>query len=267
VCALLISHLTILCAALSFFAPATASAAPPPSGWNELLVYEFATAGETFVGDAPNARLGQALTLLGTQPKTAGNIARAEDLLRALAAESPRSDPGLTARYFLARIAQLHAFTPDPDRAVEHYETLIALAPDHPLAQLGTVKLIVLQLHDPALTTALRREQSDSFAARAMILPDPAARRDAALALADVALRLDEDPRRALVLLQRADAEACFAREATQANVWFQIMTLAHELGDNTLADATARRFLDRFLRDPRRMLVGRYLLVPAPSP
>ncbi len=84
---------------------------------------------------------GLALSLLNLQPKTNGNLEAAQELLEGLAADGETDAAMINARYFLARIDQVHRKEVDPDAAVEAYRRLLEDYPEHPLAEKAVPKL------------------------------------------------------------------------------------------------------------------------------
>jgi hypothetical protein len=141
--------------------------------------------------EGDEARLGEAVALLNLQPKTQANVARAEQLLSALAAraDSPQAP---AARYHLARLLQLHATPARPSEAIAAYRDLVAAYPGSPYADAAVAKLAILVLHQDIP----RAEWDARFAELVALLPDmasPEALRDARLVLAGAALRMHAD--------------------------------------------------------------------------
>ncbi len=208
--------------------------------------------------EGPEARYGEALTLLMRQPKTASNIQRSSELLAELAASQPDSELGIGARYHLGRIEQTHRITPDPAAARRQFQQLIKDHPAHPYAQQAVVKLAILELYE-RVSPEVRLERFLALTARAPSLADPAACRDLYLLLADTAQRYDYAPALALDLLLRAD-ESGIVRRIEQANTWVRITVLASENDQPAIARAYGERFLQNFLRDNRRLTIEQLL-------
>jgi hypothetical protein len=195
-------------------------------------------------------RLGRALAELNLEPRTALHLEQAAGELSGLAAE--RDDVGVAARYFLARIAERHAFVPDPELAAERYRRLIEEFPDHPLAQAAVAKLALLEIYalsgDPLATLA----ELESWAGR---LTSQGAKRDYHLVMARSYLFFEGDRARALVHL-KALAETGLRSRHVKADTLVTAGELARDAGDNGVASAFYREFLERFPRDVRQTLV-----------
>ena len=128
-------RLIFLVVAFGLAVPAARSADTSPDrrrGWQELSLLNAGEAQQRFAAAAladpasREARLGLALALLQLRSRTPGNIAAAGQLLETLRAESAGDDAGIAAAYYLARIQQLHGFTPDRAAATTGYRALLA---------------------------------------------------------------------------------------------------------------------------------------------
>jgi hypothetical protein len=236
-----------------------AAASPVTAAWQKAAVGLFRDSLLDFEKlQSPEARFGQALTLLMRQPKTAGNVERAANMLSALATSEPDSEIGIGARYYLGRIEQTHRITPDPAAARRIFRELIAAHPAHPLAQQAVVKLAIIELYEP-LPENTRRARFDAYVEQAATLIAPSARRDLYLLLADTSQRFNYSPSLTLDLLIRAD-DSGIARRAEQSNNWVRITLLAAETGRPDTAHAYGQKFLATFLRDDRRLTIEELL-------
>ncbi len=231
----------------------------PKSAWEDLQEWSFTEAARSFeeAGDEPASRLGLAVALLNLQPRTADRLARAERELSALADDASVSpDLVATASYLLARIAEVHAFAPDPARAAERYAALLAAHPQHPAAQTGASRLATLRLYrlggDPLDTLA-------ELEPLARQLTDAGARRDFHLVLGRSYLFFGGERQRALEHLQSAMAAGIVA-PTVRADVLAQIGELALELNEPSISRRTWGEFVTTFPRDPRVDLIRQRL-------
>ena len=253
-----------LCLALTANA---ANARPEPSdaelsdeAWRTLRERRFGESVPAF--DAALARLpesealafGSAVALLTRQPRSRQNIARADAWLAELATRP--DELGLQARYLRARVAELHLFEPDPALAARRYEELVALAPEHPLAQAAVPKLVrqrIYQLgHDPLIALA----DAESWAE---VLTAPDARRDFHQVMARSHLFFKSSPETALRHLL-ATREAGQHIPAGAASTLASIGELARELGQTATARAAYRAFLENHPRDQRVHMIRQRL-------
>jgi hypothetical protein len=225
------------------------------SAWQNLREWRFTEATRAFeqTADEPTHRLGLAVALLNLQPRTADRIARAERELSALAEDASASaDVVVPANYLLARIAEVHAFTPDPARAAERYAALLAAHPQHPFAQTAAARLATLRLYklgaDPLRTLA----DLESLGRQ---LTDAGARRDFHLVLGRSYLFFGGDRGRALEHLQSAMAAGIVAA-TVRADVLVQIGEVARELDQPAISRQAWSEFVETFPRDPRVDLI-----------
>ncbi len=230
------------------------------SAWQDLREWRFTEAARSFEesADEPTHRLGLAVAWLNLQPRTADRIARAEQELSALAKDASASaDVVVTANYLLARIAEVHAFTPDPARAADRYAALLASHPHHPFAQMAAARLATLRLYklgaDPLRTLA-------DLEALGPQLTDAGARRDFHLVLGRSHLFFGGNRSRALDHLQSAMA-AGIAAATVRADVLVQIGEVARELDQPAVSRQAWSEFVATFPRDPRVDLIRERLL------
>ena len=220
-------------------------------GWEELSLLNAIPAqaafAEALAADPTRreARLGAALALLQLRSRTAGTIANAIRQLEALRQENPNDDPGIGAAYYLARIAQVHSFEPDPAAAVAGYRALLADHPGHHYAQLAAPKLALLLLYDavPPNEWDRRAREIEALLPR---LTAPEAARDTRLILAVAYIRMRNDPVRAYPLLA-----ACLdAGSITRAPRLNAVLVLAAETAGRIGQPAAAAGYYTRFLTE-----------------
>jgi tetratricopeptide (TPR) repeat protein len=241
---------------LSLLSPAAASRAEPGQGmaeaWDDLARFRTPSALERF-RQAPGteARLGEALALLSLQPITAGNVARAEELLGGIAAEAGHAFQP-EALYALARIAQVHDPEPDAGEAVRRYQRLIDAYPGHRLAQMAEVKRAILRLY--ALPHPPGADGRDLFAdldERGEGLTDPDAIRDFYWVLSDAAAHFEIAPARRYAYLRKIDATDRTGGNL-RGDLLVQLGETARALGHAREARDYDRRFLEEFPRNER---------------
>ena len=227
-------------------APADASAA-----WDLLSRLQTGEALHAFeAAEGDEARLGEAVALLNLQPKTQANVARAEQLLSALAARAG-SPEAPAARYHLARLLQLHATPARPAEAVAAYRELISAYPGNPYADAAVAKLAILVLHQDVP----RAEWDSRFAELVALLPDmasPEALRDARLVLAGAALRMHADHALALPFFIAALESGVPLRVNRHKLVLLQAAESARILGDIPRALAFYEDFVRAYPYDVR---------------
>ncbi len=228
-----------------------APAPDPNAGWQELSLVNAREAQTAFASASAadpasrDLRLGAALALLQLRSRTAANIAEAGRLLTALQVENPNDDDGIGAAYYLARIAQVHSFTPDRAAAVAEYRALLAAHPDHPYAQLAAPKLANLLLYDEVPPAEWERRVAE-IGALLPSLTAPEAIRDTRLALAMAHIRLHHDYARAYPLF----ASCLEAGSITRLPHLNAILTLAAESARQLGKPAEAAHYYDRFLAE-----------------
>lgn len=224
-------------------------------GWEELSLLNAPEARDVFAavtGANPasrEARLGTALTLLQLRSRTPENIADAVRQLEALHTENPGDDTGLGAAYYLARIAQVHSFHPDPAAAVAGYRALLAAHPGHHYSQLAAPKLAVLLLYDdvPSAEWESRVGEIEALIPR---LTAPEAVRDTRLTLAMALIRLRHDQARAYPLFTACVSAGTLTRLTRLNTVLLQAAEAAQALGHPAAAAGYYAQFLENFPQD-----------------
>lgn len=230
--------------------------------WHQASRYLFQDAYESFrelaktSKDASlrNVRLGEALTLLNVQPKTRGNIQESADLLSALVKENAGDEVGITAKYYLGRIEQVHRFEPDHKLASEQYRQLFDMFPQHRMAQLAFVKWGMLQIYSKISTEELQ-QRIETLESMSGILTDKPTLREYHMLIADAYARLLTNGEAALNHLIAAEALG-FSSQRIEANTLVRIGETALQLGKPEIALPYYRKFVAQFPRDNRNYTV-----------
>lgn len=191
-------------------------------------------------------RLAKGLALMNFQPRTDETIRRALGEFEALIASGPEDEATITARYFQARIWQMHAEPADPRRARALYVALAVRHPDHPLAQYAWVKVGTMDLYLERKPDAAERiRQVEGYLPK---LTDPAVRRSLRHVLGQACQVLVDDPARAL-----EHYEAALADGLSKDNLVADVMLRAAECARRVGRTETARRYLAGYVeRYPR---------------
>lgn len=234
-------------------------------GWQELSLQDANEAQAIFAAlaaDHPgrrDVRFGKALTLLQLRSRTPGIIAGAAGMLESLRAENPNDDVGIGAAYYLARIAQVHSFTPDRDAAVAGYRALLAAHPTHHYAQLAAPKLALLLLYDDVPPAEWERRVSE-IEALIPRLKAPEAIRDTRLTLAMALIRLRHDSARAYPLFAACVNAGTLTRLTRINTVLLQAAECAQQLGHPAAAARYYAQFLGDFPQDAKADEIRRRL-------
>ncbi|MBS0662419.1 MAG: tetratricopeptide repeat protein [Verrucomicrobia bacterium] len=203
-------------------------------------------------GGSRPERLAWAAAELGDQPVTEGNLQAAERVLAELAGGDDAIAP--EAAYLRARIYQLHRATPDYARAAAIYQELAERWPRSHWAQLGLVKLALLELY--LLPGAAKEEDRIATAEKLLArVEEPPLRRDLQLqiGLAGIALRVPIArflPH--LVAAARFGGIGGSARE----DILVQIGVLSSRCGEWAQAREFFERYLQEFPRNARAFAV-----------
>ena len=179
--------------------------------------------------------------------------------LEALRRENANDDTGIAAAYYLARIQQVHSFTPDLSAAIAGYRALLAAHPDHLYAQLAAPKLALLLLYDdvPAAEWERRVAEVQALIPR---LTAPEAVRDTRLILATALIRLRRDHARAYPLLAACLADGTVARKPHLNLLLAQAAESAQMLGKTAEAAVFYANFLEEFPHDQKSDEIRRRL-------
>lgn len=191
-------------------------------------------------------RLAKGLALMNYQPRTDQTIRRALEHFAVLIGSGHEDEAAIVARYFQARIWQMHAEPADPARARAMYVELAVRHPKHPLAQYAWVKVGTMDLYlerKPDAATRIRRVEG--YLEK---LSDPAVRRSLRHVLGQACQVLVDDPARALVHYEAA-LEDGLEKDNLRADVILRAAECARRVGKTD----KARRYLSLYLeRYPR---------------
>lgn len=188
------------------------------------------------------AQLARATATLDDQPVGDGDLRRAEATFARLAQGD--DETAQQAAYLQARIWQLHFAQPDYARAAELFRALAERSPRSHWAQLGLVKLALVQLYalpEPA-------DPAARLAAAAALLPrvtEPTLQRDLQLQLGQAGIFFKQPLPGIIAHLIAADRIGGTPGAAGE-DLILQIGELSLRAGD----DATARTYFERYLRD-----------------
>jgi len=198
---------------------------------------------------------GEAVTLLNVQPRTPGNITRAEKMFAALAEEDDLY--GYLASYYLARIWEDYTSPPQIDRAKVAYRELLKKNTGNPLVEGSAVRLALIEEaseRDPA------KRQEVLLAARSLAenLQTREGRRDFHLNLG-LALVKAGDLSAGLEELLAADAEG-ITSPLSERGAWITIAEAARLSGKKEIAAEYYRKFLKKYERDVRSHTLAEHL-------
>lgn len=215
-------------------------------GWRLMRGLRFDEALEhaRALPSTAQSRFLEGVALLNVQPKVESNLDRADELMRAVIADASGDDLHPWARFYRARIVQVHRLETDAAEAVRLFDQLLEKHPGHVIAQKGRVHRAILKLYaipadgEPA-------EVLGELEAGIPRLQHPAIRQAYLYHLAEGYLFYEFDGRRALQLLIEADRLGAFGMFASENNS-MQIANLAFELGEV----ATARTYYERILAE-----------------
>ena len=214
----------------------------------------FREIAETHAESAREAIFSRAAILLCIQPRTSRNVERAYSHFEEVAAKDPNDELGLEARYFLARIHQVHAFSPDFAEAERRYRELIDQSPDSFPGQMAVTKLTILKLSRLDRPDQ-RIESINEFEPMGDRLSHPALRFAFHMALADTLQRYNLDDQRAFHHLREAYS-LCGPKFRSREELIARLSQLAIVLGEPQLA----RIYLEEFLRSYPRSSRANYL-------
>lgn len=198
-------------------------------------------------GTAP---LQGALAALQKQPLPEADRQRIMAELNALTQGAPDAEAGISAAYLLGRLRQFNGEAEEPPE----FLALIRRHPQHPLAQLARVKLIMRRLYAVDATPPAARLKAAEALGQELTLP--VLQSDFHLVMGDAYVFFGDQ--RALALAHFVAAERLgISGSATRGTVLVQIGELARLTGDKPLAARSYRAFLDNYPRDIRRTIVG----------
>ncbi len=241
----------------------------PPSSldhWEEAAVFLFQEAHRGFAksaalasreGDTQEARanrLGEGVTLLTIQPRTQGNIQRAQEIFEELIAGDAKDESGLAARMSLARLFEFHTSPQEHTKARELYSGLVDDGVGDPVAELAASRLVLIDLYAANSIEELNAA-AQQLAPIGAKLQTTIGRREFYTNLGLTMHALKGDHQLAVEYLIAAEREG-LPMQQIDAPVLLAIAALAEELGDMELAKEYYTTFVNRYQRDSRRYSV-----------
>lgn len=189
------------------------------------------------------ARLARAAAWMSLQPATDDNMRAADAIFTELA--QGNDEVAAEAGYLRARLQQLHYSQPDYARAAELYRELFARQPQSHWAQLGLVKLAMLELYVlPGSTPAGTDRLAPAEAVLAQIR-EPLLQRDLHLQIGQAGVALKQPLRRLVPHLVAADLVGGISGTARE-DLIVQIGVLSLRAG----LPAQAKEYFERYLRE-----------------
>jgi len=230
--------------------------------FHDLTQYRFNRAELAFTDLAadPNwplrrdALFGRALALLNTQPQTQDKVRLAEALFAEVRSVSAADDLGIGARYFSARLHQVHF---QPANVARAREELLALGNDHPghyLGQLAWVRLAFIELFAPGEAEA-KRAVLARYEALSLPWIDEHLSAVFHTVLGDATMVIFGDAVRATVHYRKV-VQNPEVRELTLVDALVRIGETAHQAGVADVATDAYRQVLALSPRDPRAWFI-----------
>lgn len=227
--------------------------ASPVDAWEQGARLFFNEAARSFSVPAPTPEqaLGRAVMLLGVQPRTGANIDEARALLTRVTDSFGSDEAGIAARFYLARLEQLHVEVPDLPKARAHYRELVTRHPTHLFGQLARLKLAMLALYDTAHPTPLagRLPEAEEWGGG---ITDPVVRCDYHYMMSRALAREDGREAQRLEHLLAMEATGKVIRDPTRSLMLVEIGEMARAVGRRGLAARAYRQFTQEFPRDSR---------------
>ncbi|MBS0631700.1 MAG: hypothetical protein JSS11_07275 [Verrucomicrobia bacterium] len=230
---------------LSALSGRAAPAPDLPTAWNDIADSKAKLAlvklGRADTSDRA-VQLARATASLDDQPVSDGDLRRAEATFAQLA--QGHDELAEQAAYLQARVWQIHLAQPDYARAAELYRALAERNPRSHWAQLGLVKLALVQLYalpDPA-DPAARLAGAAALLSR---VTEPTLQRDLQLQLGQAGIFYKQPLPSIIAHLVAADRIGGTPGAAGE-DLILQIGELSLRAGDY----ATSRAYFERYLRD-----------------
>jgi tetratricopeptide (TPR) repeat protein len=189
------------------------------------------------------ARLAWAAAWMSVQPAVDENMRAAEEIFAELARGD--DETAAEAAYLRARLHQLHFARPDYVRAAELYRELAARQPQSHWAQLGLVKLAMLELYVLPGPAAVETDRLAPAEARLAQIREPLLQRDLHLQIGQAGIALKQPLTRLLPHLVAADRIGGISGTAREDLV-VQIGELSRRAG----LRGQAREYFERYLRE-----------------
>ncbi len=243
-------------------APASISQPDVLESWQKATVFLFDEANQNFAKAAASSdgeearanRLGEGVTLLTVQPRSEGNLRKAETIFEEVISRNPKDATGLAARMHLARLYEFHVKPKAPDKAKAIYEGLLTDGVGDPLAELAASRLALLELYATSSPDEMN-EAARKLAAHGTKLQTSIGRRELYSNLGLTLNQLRGDKRLAMEYLIAAEAEG-LPMQQLDAPLLITIGALAGDLGDKETAKKYFSLFTSRYKRDARRYSV-----------
>lgn len=207
--------------------------------------------------DSRERELASAVLQAMQQPTTDERLNQVERRLLALA-DGHDDETAAAALYLAGRLHQVHFNPPDPAKAAHYYEQLAARAPASHWAQLGLVKLALLQLY----VLPVPGGPPARFAVAESLLPRVTSqplRRDLHITLARTRIFYEQPLDAVLADFLAADAIGGL-RGPAQGDVYLQIGELSFRAGHLLQARDYFNRYLNLNSADPRAYTVQQRL-------
>lgn len=209
----------------------------------------YLAADRAVSGDEAERRamlLARGLASMNVQPRTEQTIDGALDDFEALIASGHEDEATIVARYFQARIWQMHKEPADLRKARALYAALAVRHPDHPLAQYAWVKIGTMELYlDRKPDADARIRKVEGYLPK---LTDPAVRRSLRHVLGQACQVLVDDPARALEHYEAALADG-IAKDNLLADVLLRAAECARRIGRTEQARRHLTHYLERYPR------------------
>lgn len=219
--------------------------------WRKVAGHLYTEAGLALRGaeESRERELAEAVMLAAQQPTTDERLREVERRLTALA-ESADDDVSAAALYLTGRLHQVHFSRADHARAAHYFEAAAIRFPNSHWAQLGLVKLALLQLYmlpEPG-GLAVRLAKAGAILPRVTI---PQLRRDLLIVLGRTRIFYDQPHDAVLADLLAADAIGGLTGPA-QGEFLLQIAELSMRAGHLRQSRGYFTRYLELNTADPR---------------
>lgn len=239
------------------YASAEPSQGDLAEAWEAVRWFEFNDANTLFNelaerenGESPEILFGRAVTLINRQPKTSANVAKAESFLEGIKARDPHDEWGIRARFFLARIAQIHRENHDLERAKGIYSELLREHGETVVGQLAAINWAILHLYISDTSTSIESRMADVEALVFEVGGDWA-KKDLHLLLGSVYLQSELSEERSLDHYVAA-GEIGIISTGYRSGIYITIGSLAERLGKTEIALKHYRSFVQEYPRDNR---------------
>ncbi len=202
--------------------------------------------------------LARGLAAMNYQPRTEQTIEGALRAFDDLIASGAEDEAAIVARYFQARIWQMHKEPADPRKARALYAALAVRHPDHPLAQYAWVKIGTMELYlDRKPEADARIRKVEGYLPK---LTDPAVRRSLRHVLGQACQVLVDDPARALEHYEAALADG-LAKDNLLADVLLRAAECARRVGRTEQARRYLTAYIERYPRSHATQVAHEILL------